>query len=231
MKRLYFQSDWGFRQTDQPTGALNYVKTRAAFFLCLILFKNGGDPDPNLCFTALSLLLIFDWGWNAFLLRRKWFKAAVLIKPMPRKYLWCFPFLIWFCVLITVPVDVFAPNSAWSGFYEYLGKRQTTTFTVTGFNATSGRVNVTLLESSGVSIRLSGKNTKCRLLSTSTWILFFYKCSFSVAVRPFLPQANRFLGHWKQRLWKTPPGCLRKLCFTALPLVFDIILYVYCWFV
>uniref|UniRef100_A0A8C8DH07 CUB and Sushi multiple domains 1 n=1 Tax=Oryzias sinensis TaxID=183150 RepID=A0A8C8DH07_9TELE len=57
---------------------------------------------------------------------------------------------------IRVPVDVFSPNSEWSGFYEYLGKRQATTFSVSGFNTTSGRVNVTLLESSGVSIRLSG---------------------------------------------------------------------------
>ncbi|XP_047218456.1 CUB and sushi domain-containing protein 1-like [Girardinichthys multiradiatus] len=57
---------------------------------------------------------------------------------------------------IRVPADVFSPNSEWSGFYEYLGKRQTTTFAVTGFNATSGRVNITLLETSGVSIRLSG---------------------------------------------------------------------------
>ncbi|TNM90535.1 hypothetical protein fugu_002824, partial [Takifugu bimaculatus] len=57
---------------------------------------------------------------------------------------------------IRVPVDVFSPSSEWSGFYEYLGKRQATTFTVTGFNASSGRVNVTLLETSGVSIRLSG---------------------------------------------------------------------------
>ncbi|XP_037549410.1 CUB and sushi domain-containing protein 1 [Nematolebias whitei] len=57
---------------------------------------------------------------------------------------------------IRVPVDVFSPTSEWSGFYEYLGKKQATTFTVTGFNASSGRVNVTLLETSGVSIRLSG---------------------------------------------------------------------------
>nr|XP_057944796.1 CUB and sushi domain-containing protein 1-like isoform X2 [Doryrhamphus excisus] len=57
---------------------------------------------------------------------------------------------------IRVPVDVFSLNSEWRGFYEYLGKRQVTTFTVTGFNATSGRVNITLLETSGVSIRLSG---------------------------------------------------------------------------
>ena len=61
---------------------------------------------------------------------------------------------------MTVPVDVFSQNSEWSGFYEYLGKRQATTFTVTGFNASSGRVNVTLLETSGVSIRLSGKKNK-----------------------------------------------------------------------
>uniref|UniRef100_A0A3Q3NCL8 CUB and Sushi multiple domains 1 n=1 Tax=Mastacembelus armatus TaxID=205130 RepID=A0A3Q3NCL8_9TELE len=54
------------------------------------------------------------------------------------------------------PVDVFSPNSEWSGFYEHLGKRQATTVTVIGFNATSGRVNITLLETSGVSIRLSG---------------------------------------------------------------------------
>lgn len=62
------------------------------------------------------------------------------------------------CFCHAVPVDVFSPNSEWSGFYEYLGKRQATTFTVTGFNASSSRVNVTLLETSGVSIRLSGKN-------------------------------------------------------------------------
>ncbi|MEQ2214873.1 hypothetical protein XENOCAPTIV_022547, partial [Xenoophorus captivus] len=53
-----------------------------------------------------------------------------------------------------VPADVFSPNSEWSGFYEYLGKRQTTTFAVTGFNATSGRVNITLLETSGTLLRL-----------------------------------------------------------------------------
>ena len=61
------------------------------------------------------------------------------------------------CFFFIVPVDVFSPNSDWSGFYEYLGKRQASTITVTGFNASSGRVNVTLLETSGVSIKLSGK--------------------------------------------------------------------------
>uniref|UniRef100_A0AAQ4PH74 CUB and Sushi multiple domains 1 n=1 Tax=Gasterosteus aculeatus aculeatus TaxID=481459 RepID=A0AAQ4PH74_GASAC len=72
-----------------------------------------------------------------------------------------------FCFCFAVPVDVFSPNSEWSGFYEYLGKRLATTFTVTGFNATSGRVNVTLLETSGVSIRLSGKKEKTYILQSS----------------------------------------------------------------
>ncbi|KAM6977905.1 CUB and sushi domain-containing protein 1-like [Aplochiton taeniatus] len=57
---------------------------------------------------------------------------------------------------IRVPVDVFAPNSDWSGFYEYLGKRQAATVTVNGFNVTTGRVNITLFETSGVNIKLSG---------------------------------------------------------------------------
>ena len=67
-------------------------------------------------------------------------------------------------VFITVPVDVFSPKSEWRGFYEYLGKKQATKFSVSGFNATSGRVNVTLLETSEMSIQLSGKKSKVRPL-------------------------------------------------------------------
>ncbi|KAF7710922.1 hypothetical protein HF521_009794 [Silurus meridionalis] len=61
---------------------------------------------------------------------------------------------------IRVPADVFSLNSGWTGFYEYLGKRQTATITVTAFNATTSRVNVTLLEQSGVQIKLSGTYKK-----------------------------------------------------------------------
>ncbi|RXN27609.1 CUB and sushi domain-containing 1-like protein [Labeo rohita] len=57
---------------------------------------------------------------------------------------------------IRVPADVFSLNSGWAGFYEYLGKRQAATVTVNAFNATTSRVNVTLLEQSGVHIKLSG---------------------------------------------------------------------------
>lgn len=68
-------------------------------FFRLILFKNGGNPNPNLCFTALSLRLIFDWGWNTFIFRCKRFEAAVLIKPMLCKYLLCFLFFFFFFIL------------------------------------------------------------------------------------------------------------------------------------
>uniref|UniRef100_A0A9J7XDS2 CUB and Sushi multiple domains 1 n=1 Tax=Cyprinus carpio carpio TaxID=630221 RepID=A0A9J7XDS2_CYPCA len=61
---------------------------------------------------------------------------------------------------IHVPADVFSLNSGWAGFYEYLGKRQAATVTVNAFNATTSRVNVTLLEQSGVYIKLSGTYKK-----------------------------------------------------------------------
>ncbi|XP_073776667.1 CUB and sushi domain-containing protein 1 [Danio rerio] len=61
---------------------------------------------------------------------------------------------------IRVPADVFSLNSGWAGFYEYLGKRQAATVTVNAFNATTSRVNVTLLEQSGVHIKLSGTYKK-----------------------------------------------------------------------
>uniref|UniRef100_A0A8C1ZS09 CUB and Sushi multiple domains 1 n=1 Tax=Cyprinus carpio TaxID=7962 RepID=A0A8C1ZS09_CYPCA len=59
-----------------------------------------------------------------------------------------------------VPADVFSLNSGWAGFYEYLGKRQAATITVNAFNATTSRVNVTLLEQSRVHIKLSGTYKK-----------------------------------------------------------------------
>ncbi|XP_041921873.1 CUB and sushi domain-containing protein 1-like [Alosa sapidissima] len=61
---------------------------------------------------------------------------------------------------IRVPGDVFSTNSGWTGYYEHLGKRQTATLTVNGFNVTTSRVNVTLLEQSGVQIKLSGTYKK-----------------------------------------------------------------------
>ncbi|MBN3309505.1 CSMD1 protein, partial [Amia calva] len=61
---------------------------------------------------------------------------------------------------IRVPADVFSLNSDWKGFYEYLGKRQSATITVNWFNISTSKVNVTLLEHSGVQIKLSGTYKK-----------------------------------------------------------------------
>uniref|UniRef100_A0A671PAP2 CUB and sushi domain-containing protein 1-like n=1 Tax=Sinocyclocheilus anshuiensis TaxID=1608454 RepID=A0A671PAP2_9TELE len=63
-------------------------------------------------------------------------------------------------IKVKFPADVFSLKSGWAGFYEYLGKRQAATVTVNAFNATTSRVNVTLLEQSGVHIKLSGTYKK-----------------------------------------------------------------------
>ncbi|XP_078503642.1 CUB and sushi domain-containing protein 1 [Lissotriton helveticus] len=59
-----------------------------------------------------------------------------------------------------VPSDVFFINSVWKGFFEYLGKQQSITLSVDWFNATSSRVNTTLLEDAGVELKLSGTYKK-----------------------------------------------------------------------
>uniref|UniRef100_A0A6Q2YHZ2 CUB and Sushi multiple domains 1 n=1 Tax=Esox lucius TaxID=8010 RepID=A0A6Q2YHZ2_ESOLU len=60
----------------------------------------------------------------------------------------------------SVPVDVFSFNYVWTGFYEYLGARESATITVNGFNATTSRINVTLLDQSRVQLKLSGTYKK-----------------------------------------------------------------------
>ncbi|XP_056125886.1 CUB and sushi domain-containing protein 3 isoform X4 [Rhinichthys klamathensis goyatoka] len=45
---------------------------------------------------------------------------------------------------VNVPDDVFAPTYVWRGSFEYKGVKQPMTLTITSFNATSGKVNVTL---------------------------------------------------------------------------------------
>lgn len=59
-------------------------------------------------------------------------------------------------LLIAVPDDVFAPSYAWRGSFEYKGVKQPMTLTITSFNATSGKVNVTLTNRHS-ELLLSGK--------------------------------------------------------------------------
>ncbi|KAJ8267678.1 hypothetical protein COCON_G00128500 [Conger conger] len=66
---------------------------------------------------------------------------------------------------LNVPDDVFAPNYIWKGSYNYKGRKQPMTLMITSFNATTGRVNVTL-SNSNVELLLSGvyKSQEARLM-------------------------------------------------------------------
>uniref|UniRef100_A0A674ETW4 CUB and Sushi multiple domains 3 n=1 Tax=Salmo trutta TaxID=8032 RepID=A0A674ETW4_SALTR len=54
-----------------------------------------------------------------------------------------------------IPDDVFAPNYIWKGSYNYKGRKQPMTLSITSFNATTGRVNVSLTNSN-MELLLSG---------------------------------------------------------------------------
>uniref|UniRef100_A0A8C4MYG0 CUB and Sushi multiple domains 3 n=1 Tax=Equus asinus asinus TaxID=83772 RepID=A0A8C4MYG0_EQUAS len=64
-----------------------------------------------------------------------------------------------------VPDDVFAQNYIWKGSYNFKGKKQPMTLTVTSFNASTGRVNATL-SNSNMELLLSGvyKSQEARLM-------------------------------------------------------------------
>ncbi|KAM6972968.1 CUB and sushi domain-containing protein 3-like [Aplochiton taeniatus] len=66
---------------------------------------------------------------------------------------------------LKVPDDVFAPNYVWKGSYDYRGKKQPMTLSITSFNSSSGRVNVTL-SNSNMELLLSGvyKRPEARLM-------------------------------------------------------------------
>lgn len=57
---------------------------------------------------------------------------------------------------VAVPDDVFALAYVWKGSLEYKAAKQPVTLTITNFNASSGRVNVTLTNRN-TELLLSGK--------------------------------------------------------------------------
>uniref|UniRef100_A0A8C9Y1H6 CUB and Sushi multiple domains 2 n=1 Tax=Sander lucioperca TaxID=283035 RepID=A0A8C9Y1H6_SANLU len=61
---------------------------------------------------------------------------------------------------IPVPGGVFAKNSLWRGSYEYLGKKQPAMLSITAFESFSNRVNGTLIDHSGVELKLAGTYKK-----------------------------------------------------------------------
>ncbi|XP_034056770.1 CUB and sushi domain-containing protein 3-like isoform X4 [Gymnodraco acuticeps] len=66
---------------------------------------------------------------------------------------------------LNVPDDVFAPNYIWKGSYNYRGRKQPMTLSITSFNSTTGRVNVSL-SNGNMELLLSGvyKAVEARLL-------------------------------------------------------------------
>uniref|UniRef100_A0A7N5P050 CUB and sushi domain-containing protein 3 n=1 Tax=Ailuropoda melanoleuca TaxID=9646 RepID=A0A7N5P050_AILME len=66
---------------------------------------------------------------------------------------------------LSVPDDVFAQNYIWKGSYNFKGRKQPMTLTVTSFNASTGRVNATL-SNSNMELLLSGvyKSQEARLM-------------------------------------------------------------------
>ncbi|XP_064839021.1 CUB and sushi domain-containing protein 3-like isoform X1 [Oncorhynchus masou masou] len=66
---------------------------------------------------------------------------------------------------LNVPDDVFAPNYIWKGSYNYKGRKQPMTLSITSFNTTTGRVNVSLTNSN-MELLLSGvyKSQEARLM-------------------------------------------------------------------
>uniref|UniRef100_A0AAX7SXP7 CUB and Sushi multiple domains 3a n=1 Tax=Astatotilapia calliptera TaxID=8154 RepID=A0AAX7SXP7_ASTCA len=73
--------------------------------------------------------------------------------------------LIHILFFFVVPDDVFAPNYIWKGSYNYRGRKQPITLSITSFNSTTGRVNVTL-SNGNMELLLSGvyKASEARLL-------------------------------------------------------------------
>uniref|UniRef100_A0A673BJS4 CUB and Sushi multiple domains 2 n=1 Tax=Sphaeramia orbicularis TaxID=375764 RepID=A0A673BJS4_9TELE len=73
---------------------------------------------------------------------------------------------VYLYVLGTLPGGVFAKNSLWRGSYEYLGKKQPAMLSITAFEPFSNRVNGTLIDHSGVELKLAGtyKREEAQLL-------------------------------------------------------------------
>lgn len=65
-------------------------------------------------------------------------------------------FVLCFYFVCQVPSGVFAKNSLWRGSYEYLGKKQPALLSITAFEPFSNRVNGTLIDHSGVELKLAG---------------------------------------------------------------------------
>lgn len=113
------------------------------------------------------------------------------------------PYLMSFISLSQVPDNVFASDFVWKGSYDYKGQKQPMTLTVRSFNATTGKVNVTLTDSS-MEFLLSGESS---INHTSAASCSHYLCvSLQFILR--MPHVNQSITKWSHACeWKLTIGC------------------------
>lgn len=124
-----------------------------------------------------------------------------------------------------VPDDVFAPDFVWKGSYDYKGQKQPMTLTVTSFNATTGKVNVTLTDSS-MEFLLSGESSINHLSSTSSPPPLLSSSHYLCVSLPFIlrvPHVNQSITKWSHAWeWKltigSKDGCISLRWLTNCPL-------------
>lgn len=124
-----------------------------------------------------------------------------------------------------VPDDVFAPDFIWKGSYDYKGQKQPVTLTVTSFNATTGKVNVTLTDSS-MEFLLSGESCITHPSSASSPAPPSSSSQYLCVSLPFIlrvPHVNQSITKWSHAWeWKltigSKDGCVSLRWLTNCPL-------------
>lgn len=120
-----------------------------------------------LIFNSHLLIQTLLSDFTDYLLCSGWKASKPLNSPGSQNHAFvCLLFL--YHLPISVPGGVFAKNSLWRGSYEYLGKKQPAMLSITAFEPFSNRVNGTLIDHSGVELKLAGwcteQRTFCLLL-------------------------------------------------------------------
>ncbi|MGH0178932.1 UNVERIFIED_CONTAM: hypothetical protein FKN15_000463 [Acipenser sinensis] len=105
--------------------------------------------------------------------------------------------------IIPVPADVFARNSLWKGSYEYLGKKQPAMLRITRFDAATSRVNATLIDHSGVELKLG--DTNLLDAETESTGYNFASNSSSVAAAILVPFIAMIIAGFALYLYKHRP--------------------------
>lgn len=126
---------------------------------------------------------------------------------------------------LEVPDDVFAPDFVWKGSYDYKGQKQPMTLTVTSFNATAGKVNVTLTDSS-MEFLLSGESSINHVSSSSSPPPPLSSSRYLCMSLPFIlrvPHVNQSITKWSHAWeWKltigSKDGCISLRWLTNCPL-------------